>query len=435
MEYYGPGHSIVRAGLAAYVIRCAKVEATKAEFQNCTAEIPVDVNGTLRFADPYSWILQDLPTVLPCSAISPVRWHIGGGWYCATPRVHACNPPVQLNVSVGSQLDREDRDRREDGFNALGGGLYSPEQLQQNRAFRISQTSRAPILQRVTNAATRDMQHDGGHGGATFNLPLHPEDTARIITAVGETLLPGFYWIGQSWIYLHGAIIAFIMVKLLVGAIVRGCVLYQARGFGWWLLAAFFDTLFIIAYTPFHILKEAVHNARSDGSHARDPFPTVHRLDRHAAGGKKKKNGDHTAVPTVDEDQDHGPDDGPDGGRPSAPEAMSYSELRDHIKILTRRIGDSEDTPVRDRPQDGGTTLGATVPAVVVTDTTVDDDAGGNPPATAGPTGYPATPEPHSYADLARRIHGQGSLDAITVRTPPQLLPSPPVWRRADTPK
>ena len=437
-ELYGPGHMIVKAGLAAYVIRCARVEATKAEYKNCTEEVPVMINGTLRFADPYSWVVQNLPTVLPCSAISPVRWSIHGRWFCATPCVHSCDPPTQLNVTVGGDLDREDSTRRDDALNALGGGLYSPEQLQQNRAFRISQSSRAPIWQRVTNAATRDVQHDGGHSDATFNLPLHPEDTARLIEAVGDSLLPGFYLLGNTWFYIHGCFIAFIMVKLFVGAAVRGCVLYQTRGCGWWLLAAIFDTFFIIAYTPFHVLKETVRLAKVDGSHAKDPFPTVRRLDRHCAGGrkKKKKKGDHTAVPTVDEDQDSDGPEGPGGtsaSGPSAPKSVSYADLRDHVKILTRKLSHAEETPVRDPPRGGAPEEG--VPSVEATaDGSPGDDAGGSRSAGRGNTGYPATPEPHTYADLARRIHDRGSTDAITVMSPPPLLPSPPTWRRSGPP-
>ena len=185
-------------------------------------------------------------------------------------------------------------------------------------------------------------------------------------------------------------------------------------------------------------MKETVRLAKVDGSHVKDPFPTVRRLDRHHAGGKKKKKkkGDHTAVPTVDEDQDSDGPGGPGGtsaSGPSAPKSVSYADLRDHVKILTRKLSHAEETPVRDPPRGGAPEEG--VPSVEATaDGSPGDDAGGSRSAGRGNAGYPATPEPHTYADLARRIHDRGSTDAITVMSPPPLLPSPPTWRRSGPP-
>ncbi len=67
-------------GTVAYVASCIAVEAQKADFQNCTKESPVWVGNKTRFTDPFTYILTDFPTVLPCSDLTPVRWFIADKW-------------------------------------------------------------------------------------------------------------------------------------------------------------------------------------------------------------------------------------------------------------------------------------------------------------------------------------------------------------------
>ena len=65
LDIYGPGHFIATNRNAAYISRCPAIDVARADFANCTQEVPVSVNGSLRFADPFTWILQDFPTIVP----------------------------------------------------------------------------------------------------------------------------------------------------------------------------------------------------------------------------------------------------------------------------------------------------------------------------------------------------------------------------------
>ncbi len=80
---------------------CITVEAQKADYQNCTKKIPVRVGNKTRFADPFTYILTNFPTVLPCSDLTPVRWYIASKWYCATPKTQECREPEKLNLTDG----------------------------------------------------------------------------------------------------------------------------------------------------------------------------------------------------------------------------------------------------------------------------------------------------------------------------------------------
>ena len=56
LDHYGRGFTVQVAGSAAYILKCAAKEATRADYPNCTAEFPVFLENKLRFADPFTWI-------------------------------------------------------------------------------------------------------------------------------------------------------------------------------------------------------------------------------------------------------------------------------------------------------------------------------------------------------------------------------------------
>jgi hypothetical protein len=78
LDLYGPGHSFVVVGAVAYITTCVELAATPASYPNCTAEIPLSVNNSRYFADPFNFVLHTVATILPCSTITPVKWKIAG---------------------------------------------------------------------------------------------------------------------------------------------------------------------------------------------------------------------------------------------------------------------------------------------------------------------------------------------------------------------
>ncbi len=174
VDLYGPGHEVIVMGAAVYVARCVPVEATKADFPNCTKEVPVRVGH--RFADPITWVFQEFPTVTPCSDITPMRWRIAGNWYCATPHPHQCDSPGQFNLSVHSYVPLGDFTE------GMGKSLYSPQQQARHREFLRSFNSREPVLAKVANAASQ--QTVTAHGISYLGSPLTMEDLNEVRLSV-----------------------------------------------------------------------------------------------------------------------------------------------------------------------------------------------------------------------------------------------------------
>ncbi len=141
-------------GTVAYVASCIAVEAQKADFQNCTKEIPVRVGNKTRFADPFTYILTDFPTVLPCSDLTPVRWYIAGKWYCATPKTQECRAPEKLNLTVHTYEPLGDLTE------GLGKDIYSDSQKDQHLALMRTLQARDPILNSGANKAVIGATYD-----------------------------------------------------------------------------------------------------------------------------------------------------------------------------------------------------------------------------------------------------------------------------------
>ena len=261
LDLYGPGHSVLKGGLAAYVVKCKPVEAAKAEYPNCTTEIPVVVGNSTKFADPFTMILQELPTVLPCSDLMPVRWKLHGRWFCSHPKVVQCSAPMQINHSITDRLSEpENEDPRDGWLDGLGHGLYTQQQLDDNRRFRAMIAARAPVAQRQTNNAAGALISDSA-AGTLFRLPVGEEETQQLINLVGENLLPGFWLFGQGIVYFQGILFTVVVIKVALSILIRAGHIYQRKGCGWWLVASLWDVTFTILWLPFSIVQAAARAA------------------------------------------------------------------------------------------------------------------------------------------------------------------------------
>ncbi len=80
-------------------------------------------NGTLKFADPITYILSNYAKVIPCDTITPAHWFLDGKWCCATPHSTTCKPPTRLKVASHHFVD-------EGLTRGIGGSIYSAKQLE-----------------------------------------------------------------------------------------------------------------------------------------------------------------------------------------------------------------------------------------------------------------------------------------------------------------
>ena len=238
LDLYGPGHEVINAGAAAYVLRCVPVEAVPASFGNCTREIPVHVNGTVRFADPFTWVLRDFPAVVPCSKVMPVHWKIRGRWYCAVPDAILCERPMQLNASVRFPAFAD--------FTAgVGQSAFTSSQMEAHAAFQRAFMAREAVIQQITNNAV-----EGSHSRGRLGMPLGKEDLESLEQTLGTAFVPFFQFLGSAWPYISAILALLIIVAGIIDSIGRVLFVYSRRGWGAWLVPALFQTTFVIFTAP-----------------------------------------------------------------------------------------------------------------------------------------------------------------------------------------
>jgi hypothetical protein len=250
LNTYGRGHRLFKAGNVAYVAQCIEKEATVASFSNCTEEVPVRVIGTNRtvFADPYTWVLQDLATVIPCSSLTPVMWLVGETWWKSTPDRTKEFAPRKLNMSSSSYTSLGD-------FTVgAGESMYSHEQMTAHRRFQQSQISRKAVAQHVTNTAMANAV-DGVPGS-----PLNGLEVDQLRDIVAGFLFPLFPLVGQAWYTLMTVLLIANIIRIGVGWMIRTYIMYQERGCGLWFCAACSNTFFHLARTPLDLIKTVTAN-------------------------------------------------------------------------------------------------------------------------------------------------------------------------------
>lgn len=138
----GEGFKVRVQGSVAWVTKCIPVVATITSYDNCTIQIPVNINHdntTVKFVDPIDKTIKAVPTIVPCDPINPVMWKIGSKWFCAkSPAlvskgpIQQCQTPVQLQPTTGDF-------RINAGWtDALAIGIFTDEEIQVNISLQFN---------------------------------------------------------------------------------------------------------------------------------------------------------------------------------------------------------------------------------------------------------------------------------------------------------
>ena len=275
LDLYGPGHTIYKAGAAAYVMECAPRQAEFRDIMNCTQEIPIWLDNKAVFADPLTYVVKPFGTFLPCNSIAPVRWYMYGSWWCASPvPSNDCTPPKSFLVnSDEASLTGGDFTR------GMGSGVLSKKQRAQHIAFMTLEGSREAVLNKITANSISNAQSgnlgslsDGYSLGSTLDASVRNSLVAEIKHKVGALLIPLYSTVGKYWIVITGCFLIFSICRVCIGCSLRCMVTQKTHGCGFWMLAALWETAWSIISMPWAI-------SRSVWSQAAHGFPVDDRIN------------------------------------------------------------------------------------------------------------------------------------------------------------
>ena len=353
LDLYGPGHIVHVQGAVAYIGKCVLKDADRATYPNCTVEVPVRMNHTILFADPLTWVLQDVPTIIPCNDITPVRWRIGDRWYCSTPQMVECQAPKQLNTTV-------------EPYRSLGDftegvelNSYTPEQRNEYRDFSHTIQAREPVISQLSVQSSRHRRM--GYGGSSLpGVPLSDLDLEQVQMGVVGFLFPVAAFFGQGWTVFMGVLFILYLFKLIVGCAIRAATLYMERGScGPWMFAALWATMFMVIRAPISMAEGALGAIRRDPlwDHRRSP-----RRGKPRRSGSSSGSGRWVVSPPGYHDLPDDPDRRSPGKEKSATdvEEMTPLELAEGRTSTTRRTtGPKGLYPKSSEAEDGAERTGA----------------------------------------------------------------------------
>ena len=254
-SYNGKGYNVFVAGAVAYLTKCAPVEAVLASYDKCTNEIPVKLNNgnnsVIQFADPHTLVLSDYPTILPCNTINPVRWKIQGTWLCATPDVHPCMEPTMIKPTTGPFVPDLS------SFSMMS-GIFTHEQKEEYKIFRKSQEAVRPLQRAMAMTAS-----GGSDSRGNLGLPINSNQISQLSAGFAEQYLPLIYRIGPLFTKAVSILIFISWTVAVLQGMWRLYVLITTRGVGWWLIAAFSNTLFTTVTMPSKIFFKAFEELKA----------------------------------------------------------------------------------------------------------------------------------------------------------------------------
>lgn len=237
---FGPGHIAIKAGATVYVGKCQPVQVVPEAYPNCTSEIPVMLNGSRLFVDPITLVLQMTGTILPCSAIGPARWEIGGAWYCSYPEIRECHTPKKIPVDdvvidVGSNPTY-----------GLGKSLYSQAQQEEFESLRNTIGARPSYVADASMRAFHSRSHTGSLGSGLSEWAME-----GIVERVGWEYIPFFWLFGvyASWALL--VCLCFSVLNMVAHVLIRAYHISLVRGVGWWMVASLFGAVYHAVVFPF----------------------------------------------------------------------------------------------------------------------------------------------------------------------------------------
>lgn len=255
VSLFGPGHQLVIYPDVSYILRCVPAVVPVVAYPNCTMEIPVAQAGQVRFVDSRTRIIQEYPTIVPCSDITPILWKAGPGkWLRSGPRPGLATPPRKLNVTLGQQVYPADLAK------GVGYGIYTPQQLAEHRHFLATANAREAVLLESADAAIRHGQH------GTLGIAVTDFHLGQLRHGITIGLFPMVRYLGYWWIQLLGFMVLIGLLKLVVNIVLRMVILIRHRGCGWWILTALWGTAFQAVMLPVNIVAQAVREAQDSAT-------------------------------------------------------------------------------------------------------------------------------------------------------------------------
>jgi hypothetical protein len=162
-----------------------------------------------------------------CNNIAPSRWRLNRRCYCAFTQIRDCAALVRTPVKVMNV--------------GLGRSVYIPAQLEEFAHFQESEGMQRTFLAESAERA------DNGRVGGEWGSGITGLATVNLIDAVGYYLVPMYRVIDPAAAVALLILLLVGILRMTLDIVIGAMVIARVRGCGWWLMGAFWGTLFQVA--------------------------------------------------------------------------------------------------------------------------------------------------------------------------------------------
>lgn len=228
------GYTAIVAAEVLYIIQCKPVFVTYESKIDCYQEIPVKYNNRSMFMAPVTRILQLRGTEIDCTPLLPAKFTIGGRWYTTDQRLRESTPPQRLTTDIITRWSYTHLP------NLMQSGVYDAESLDKMKNMIYEQGDRriaTSVLHKLISGRQPDLQ------GFSFETLVSEKIIHNVFNRYWSKFISWSNWIGNVTSTAIGIYMFCRIVKFIIDTFIHGRILYDIYGFGWQLLASFWDSL------------------------------------------------------------------------------------------------------------------------------------------------------------------------------------------------
>ena len=228
------GFTAVVAGEVLHVLECKPVYVKPIESEICYQEIPVKFGNQTMFLAPVTRTLQLRGTEIDCTPLLPAKFQIGGRWYTTDGRMRETVAPHKLTSDIITKWTYTPLP------NLMESGVYDSESLQKMKTMIYDQGDRriaSNVVHRLLAGQTPNRQ------GFYFDALVSEKIIDNVVNKYWSKLISWSTWIGNVTSTAIGLYMIGRFFKFIIDTLMHGRILYEIYGFGWQLLASFWDSL------------------------------------------------------------------------------------------------------------------------------------------------------------------------------------------------
>lgn len=228
------GYTAVVAGEVIYLIECKPTYVILDPRSICYQEIPVIVNNQSLFLSPVTHIIQERGVEIECTPLMAPKFKLGGNWVTLDHGLRVTPEPAVITSDVVTSWHYDRLD------NLLKAGIYSPDNVEKMKRLIYDQGDKRSVMSIMHRLATNlpvDTQR------INFERFIPETSVESVIKKAWQSMWSWTNMLGNLCSSMIGIYLIAKTVKIILDSIAHGKILYDIYGFGWRLMACFWDSL------------------------------------------------------------------------------------------------------------------------------------------------------------------------------------------------